>query len=87
MVQVFLDAGMSVESPVLNGYTPLQLAASDNRNIEVVEALVDRGANVSVYDETGKSLLAQVQDRIDASDGYLFISDDVNARVLKKLAP
>jgi ankyrin repeat protein len=87
MVQVFLDAGISVESPVMNGYTPLQLAASDNRNIEVVEALVDRGANISVYDENGKSVVSEVQDQISAADGYLFISDEVNARVLEKLAP
>jgi flagellar biosynthesis GTPase FlhF len=87
MVEVFLDAGMSLESPVQNGYTPLLLAASDNSNIEVVEVLIDRGANIEVYDNKGKSAKSVVQEKINAADNYRFISDEVNARILEKLEP
>lgn len=88
MIEVLLDAGLSIESPVLNGYTPLLLAASDNRNLEVVEALIDLGADISVYDEDGKSVQSVVQDRIHGSgDMYVRITDEVNARILEKLAP
>lgn len=87
MVEVFLDAGISPESPVQNGYTPLQLAASNSSNIEVVEALIERGANIDVYDNEGKSLKAVVQEKINSAYSYRFISDEVNARVLEKLEP
>jgi hypothetical protein len=71
MVEVFLDAGLSLESPVQNGYTPLQLAASNNSNIEVVEALIDRGANINVYDDKGKSVKSVVEEKrlLDVSSG------------------
>lgn len=87
MVEVFLDAGLPLESVIQNGDTPLQLAAVDNTNIEVVEALIDRGANINVYDEDGKSVKSVVQDKINAADSYHFISKEVNARVLEKLEP
>lgn len=85
MVEVLLDAGLSLESSVQNGYTPLQLAASDNSNIEVVEALIDRGANINVYDDKGKSVKSVVEERINSADSYRFISKEVNARILQKL--
>lgn len=88
MIDVLLDAGLSVEGPIQNGYTPLLLAASDNRNLEVVERLIERGADVSVYDDKGKSVKAVVQDRIDGvGDIYVRISDELNKRILNKLIP
>ncbi|WP_372990250.1 ankyrin repeat domain-containing protein [Sulfitobacter sp.] len=86
MIDVLLDAGLTVESPVQNGFTPLLLAAMDNRNLEVVERLIDRGADIGVYDDKGKTVKSFVQDRINGSgDIYVKISDEMNARILVKL--
>lgn len=87
MISVFLDTGMSVESPMKDGYTLVQLAAANNQNIEVVEALIDRGADIAVYNGNGKSLKSVVQERINSAESYRFISDEVNTRVLEKLEP
>lgn len=88
MIDVLLDAGLSIESPVLNGYTPILLAASDTKNLEVVETLIERGADIGVYDEDGATLHSIVQKRINGGgDRYVRISDEVDARILQKLAP
>lgn len=88
VIEALLDAGLSIESPVLNGYTPILLAASDTKNLEVIETLIERGADTGVYDQNGATVHALVQNRINGSgDRYVKISDELNERVLQKLAP
>ena len=88
MIDVLLDAGLPIESPALNGYTPILLAATDTQNLEVVETLITRGADIGVYDQDGASVHSLVQNRINrGGDRYISISDEVNARILQKLAP
>lgn len=83
---VLVKAGMPLESLTENDYTPLLLAITENKNLEVAERLADLGADTKAYDEQGRSVyaLAQIRMRHDGSD-YLKISDAVNERILRKM--
>jgi ankyrin repeat protein len=51
--QLLLDAGAAVDPENKNGMTPLMQAASRG-NIEIVNALLAKGANVAKTDYTGR---------------------------------
>ena len=79
VIDTLLSAGMDIEAKTENGSTPLLLAASDNRNLEVVGRLATKGADRTVYDQKGRTALKFVEARIRGEgDEYLRISDNVN---------
>jgi len=84
VINTLLDAGMNIEAKTENEYTPLLLAASDNRNFEVVGRLAELGADKNEIDAKGRSALYFVKERIAGNgDEYFKISDDINAELLK----
>jgi len=86
VINVLLDAGMDIEAKTENDYTPLLLAASDNRNLEVVGRLAELGADKEVYDVKGRTALKLIEERINGNgDEYFKISDEVNAQILEVL--
>lgn len=64
VVDVLLSAGMDIEAKTENGYTSMLLAASDNRNLEVVERLAVKGADKDAYDAKGRTALKIVEARV-----------------------
>ena len=86
VINALLDAGMDIEAKTENGYTPLLLAATDNRNLEVVGRLAELGADKSVYDDKGRAALKIVEARITGSGNeYLKISNEFNTHTLISL--
>lgn len=77
VIEVLLAAGMNIEAKTENDHTPLLLAASDNRNLEVVERLALKGADKGAYDAKGRTALKIVEARIRGEgDEYVRISDE-----------
>jgi ankyrin repeat protein len=62
-----LDAGLPIEGKTTTGATAALLAASENRNMEVIERLALRDADLGVYDEGGQSALFIAETRLGAS--------------------
>ena len=62
-----LDAGLPIEGITTTGATAALLAAADNRNMEVIERLALRGADLGVYDVGGQSALLIAETRLGAS--------------------
>jgi hypothetical protein len=87
IIDVLIDAGLAIEEPMLNGDTALLLASEENTNIEVVERLVEFGADVSVFNADGVTPLGFITQRL-GNRGKRFneISDEMNERVLQSLA-
>ena len=86
MIDALLNTGMYIEAKTENEYTPLLLAASDNRNLEVVERLAVKGADKTVYDKKGRTALKIVKSRIRGEgDEYVWISDEVNEGIQNSL--
>jgi len=86
VINVLLDAGMDIEAKTENWYSPLLLAATDNRNLEVVGRLVELGADKNRRLGKGRSALYFVKERTAGNgDEYFKISDDVNAQTLDLL--
>lgn len=56
LVALFLDRGSDVNSVRSNGFTPLHLAAQDQR-LEILELLLERGADVHAKDAWGQTPL------------------------------
>lgn len=83
---ILIKAGMPLEGLTENDYTPLLLAITENKNLEVAERLADLGADTKAYDKQGRNVyaLAQIRMRHDGSD-YLKNSDTVNERILRKM--
>jgi len=87
VVNTLLDAGMDIEAKTDNNYTPLLLAATDNRNLEVVGRLADLGVNKEVHDIKGITALGIVEKRLN-SEGvrYVKITKKINAEIIKSLS-
>ena len=62
------------------------LAASDNKNLEVVERLAQLGADLGVYDQNGTNAQGIIRNRIKGDgDLYTLITPEFNERVLRAL--
>jgi hypothetical protein len=86
VINTLLDAGMDIEAKTENGYTPLLLAATDNRNLEVVDRLAELGADKGVYDGKGRTALKIIEGRISGEgNAYYRISGDLNIHVISVL--
>lgn len=85
-VEVLVKAGMPLEAQTENEYTPLLLAITENRNLEVAERLADLGADTKAYDEDGKNVHTLAQMRMNGEGSlYMQISDVVDERILRKM--
>lgn len=84
--EALVHAGLPLEGKTSNDYTPLLLAASDNKNLEVVMRLAQLGADTGAYDQNGKNAQGIVRNRI-AGDGdrYTPVTPEFNQRVLRAL--
>jgi len=86
VINTLLDAGMIIEAKTENNYTSILLAATDNRNLEVVGRLAELGANKSVVDAKGRVALKIVERRIRGEgDVYYKISDDYQKTILRNI--
>ncbi len=86
IIDVLLVAGMNIEAKTENDHTPLLLAASDNRNLEVVERLAFKGADKGAYDAKGRTAVKIVEARIGGEgDEYFRISDEMNKQVINSV--
>ncbi len=86
MVETLVNAGLPLEGLTENEYTPLLLALTDNRNLEVAERLANLGANTKAYDEQGRNAYTLAKIRMDGEgDDYVMISEAVNERILRKM--
>ncbi len=56
-IEVVLKAGADVMVRLVNGLTPLMIAAGRNNNPEVIETLLKAGANAKAKDKEGKTAL------------------------------
>lgn len=56
IVKILLDDGVNINTPTLDGWTPLSVACEENK-IEIVEILIQAGADVNVKGENGKTPL------------------------------
>ena len=86
VINTLLDAGMDIEAKTENDYTPLLLAATDNRNLEVVGRLAELGAEKSALDDKGRTALKIVEARVHGEgDAYNRISDNLNNQIISVL--
>jgi len=86
VINTLIDAGMDIEAKTENDYTSLLLAASDNRNLEVVGKLAELGADKGVYDANGKTALKILESRIAGNeDEYFKIFEEINELILQLL--
>ena len=86
VVETLVKAGIAVDTNTEDDLTPLILAATKIRNLEVVERLAKLGADKEAYDQDGKTALALVKYRRDGNgDEYYRISDEAEKQVLIKL--
>ena len=86
VINTLLDAGIDIEAKTENGYTPLLLAATDNRNLEVVGRLADLEADMTAVDFKSRSALKIIEERISGNgDKYFKISDERNSKILQKI--
>lgn len=72
VINALLDAGMDIEAKTENGYTPLLLAATDNKNLEVVEWLVKNHAIKNVVNIHGQGLSFILHQRVENGDFGLY---------------
>lgn len=88
--EALLEAGLPLEGATSTGATAALLAASENRNMEVIERLARRGADLEVYDERAQSALLIAETRLGASgnafasigNSFTPISDEYREQVL-----
>ena len=86
VINALLDIGMEIEAKTENGYTPLLLAATDNRNLEVVGRLAELGADKSGYDAKGLTALKIVEARTLGEGGeYVKISEETIFRIIHQI--
>ncbi len=65
IIQALLDRGADVNRPMTDeiGYTPLHLAASELNNKQVIEGLLNKGANINSQDKEGNTPLHLAVDK------------------------
>lgn len=88
-----LEAGLPLEGATSTGATPALLAASDNRNMEVIELLAQRGADLEVYDQRAQSARLIAEARLGAAGNravemgntFVPISDAYREQVLSAI--
>jgi len=68
--QALVDSGIGLETLDSEGDTPLLSASKYNQNIQVVEKLIDLGANISSTDKHGR-------------DAYFYLNQRLNERYPK----
>ncbi len=81
--EALVKAGLALESKTSKGMTPALLAASDNRNMEVVARLAELGADTGAYDESGVDVVRIVKARFEGNrEPFLGISPEFKEQVL-----
>jgi hypothetical protein len=87
VVEALIKGGLDIESKISAGDTPLVIAAANTANLEVVQRLVELGADKNVYSsENGRTPHGIVASRLSERDGRIRkISDEFNAEVLRGL--
>lgn len=88
VIDTLVNAGIDVNTPLEQNATAILAAASMNQNMEVVERLALRGANLDVYEpEKGLTPLGIVELRLSGGTSEMFIHlpDDIQERILLKL--
>ncbi|MBL4745897.1 MAG: ankyrin repeat domain-containing protein [Flavobacteriaceae bacterium] len=88
VIDVLVQAGISIESETEGDYTSLVIAISENFNLEVARRLAELGANTKAVDDEYKAVLQIAEERIDFKFGrtrYGFISQEFNEQLLNKL--
>jgi multidrug efflux pump subunit AcrA (membrane-fusion protein) len=85
--EALVRAGAKLETPTSTGETAIILAASENRNMEVVERLAKLGSDTSVYDENGVDVRRIVEARFngDREQAFISISPEYQEQVLETL--
>lgn len=85
--EALVRAGAKLETPTSTGETAIILAASENRNMEMVERLGKLGADTSVYDENGVDVRRIVEARFngDREQAFISISPEYQEQVLETL--
>jgi len=87
VIDVLLKAGFAIDGKTKSGFTPLLLAASDNRNFEVAGRLAKQGADKGAYDNKGRTALKLIEARIRGEgDGYFRISDTLIKQISNTIA-
>jgi ankyrin repeat protein len=87
VVEALIKGGLDIESKISAGDTPLVIAAANTANLEVVQRLVELGAEKNVYSsENGRTPHGIVASRLSERDGRIRkISDEFNSEVLRML--
>ena len=72
MLTTILNVGVDLEAKNKNGSTALMIAAGRNPNPEVINKLLDAGANARAEDNEGRLAIdyAQVNQRLKGTDAY-----------------
>jgi len=84
--EALIHAGSKLESTTSTGETAALLAASENRNMEVVERLAKLGADTGVYDANGVDVLRIVEARFNGDlEPFVSISPEYQEQVLEAL--
>ena len=76
-MQVAIDAGADPEARTEDGLTPLVYAASGNENAEVLQVLIDAGADAAPKNTVGKNAwdLIQNNDALKGTSAYWALND------------
>lgn len=85
LIVKLLECGAAIEARANEGITPLHEAARKNERWEVIETLLDKGADSTIRDEFGKTALDYVQEN-EHLNGYLK-NNDVYQRMKKAHRP
>jgi ankyrin repeat protein len=84
VVEALIKGGLDIESKISAGDTPLVIAAANTSNLEVVQRLVELGADKNVHSsENGRTPHGIVASRLSEHDGRIRkISDEFEVKVL-----
>jgi len=82
VINTLLDAGMDIEAKTENGYTPLLLAATDNRNLEVVGRLAEVGGDKNAVDVNGSTAFKILERRLSGEGKVLVKIPSTQMKIL-----